>query len=141
MAHQLTNIGEEWSLKTNLDGASVSILVYNDATDDPGDADDLSAITTEPSDGNYSRQSATLTFAVKSSDGAAVTSAQVSFDMTDTTASVDSYGIVANFESTTAGDSGAQDHLVATGALSQTYDLSNLDTLNVSAETMGHKLN
>lgn len=140
MSYQLTNIGEEWSLKTNLDGASVSILLYDDSTDNIGDTDDLSAITTEPSDGNYSRQSATLTFAVKDSDGAAVTSAQVSFDVTDTTGDVDSYGIVANFQSSTAGDSSAQDHLVATGALSQTYSLSNLDTLNVSAETMGHKL-
>jgi len=141
MSHLLTNIGEEWSLTHNLDGASVTILLYDDSTDSIGEADDLDAITTEPTDGNYSRQSATLTFAVKSDDGAAVSDAQVSFDVADTTGNVDSYAIIVNFQSSTAGDESAQDHLVGAGALSQSYDLSNLDTLNVSAETIGHKLN
>lgn len=140
MSRILTDLGEEWSLETALEGVSVDILLYNDSTDAIGDTDDLAAISTEPTDGNYVRQTATLTLVDESGDWAAETSAQVSFDVTDTTGTVDSYGIVANFTADDTSDGSATDHLVATGALSQSYDLSNLDTLNINSGTIGFKI-
>jgi len=137
MSHILTDLGEEWTLETALEGVSVTIGLYNDGTDAIGDTDDLGAITTEPSDGNYARQSASLTLADESGDWAAETSSDVSFDTTDTTGTVDGYFIVANFTADDTGDSGANDHLVATGALSQDRDLSQIDTLTISAGSMG----
>jgi hypothetical protein len=137
MSHILTDLGEEWVLETALEGVSVTIGLYNDGTDSIGDTDDLSALTSEPSDGNYARQSASLTLADESGDWAAKTGSDVTFDVTNTTGTVDSYFIVANFTADDTGDSGANDHLVSTGELSQNRDLSQIDTLTISAGSMG----
>ncbi len=140
MSHVLTDLGEEWTLETALEGASVTIGLYDDSTDAIGDTQDVGDITTEPSDGNYARQSATLTLVDESGDWAAETDAQVSFDVTDTTGTVDSYFILATFTADDTGDSGDNTHLVATGALGQSRDLSQLDTLNLAAGSVGVKI-
>ncbi len=140
MSHVLTDLGEEWTLETALEGASVTIGLYDDSTDAIGDTQDVGDITTEPSDGNYARQSATLTLVDESGDWAAETDAQVSFDVTDTTGTVDSYFIIYSFQADDTSDSAANDHLVATGALGQSRDLSQLDTLNLAAGSVGVKI-
>lgn len=139
MSHVLTDLGEEWTLKTALEGASISVGLYYDATDAVSEGDDL-PLSTEPSGGNYARQSASLTLADTSSDWAAKTSGDTVFDVSSTSGSVDSYFVVANFTANDTSDSSSTDHLVATGALSQTYSLGNLDQLTVTGGTIGWKL-
>lgn len=140
MSHVLTDLGEEYTLETALEGVSITVGLYNDGTDAIGDTNDIADITTEPSDGNYARQSGTLTLVDESGDWAAETSSEVSFDVSNTTGTVESYFVIANFQADDTGDGSANDHLICTGALSQSYDLSNVDTLNVNAGTIGWKI-
>lgn len=120
--------GEEWAQKWNYRqdninrNGSVSIGLYNDGTDSLSDSNDVGDITTEPSDGNYSRQTVSL-------DGGDVTLTQdgsgnlqaeftVTFDVTNTTGSVDAWFAVVTFTSDIVGtDTGATDHLLTTVAL------------------------
>jgi hypothetical protein len=141
MAAVLTDLGEEWTLKNNADGASLTVGLYNDSTDSISDANDIADITTEPSDGNYARQTG-VAFSARdvSGDWQMDNDSQVSFDVTSTTGTVDSYFIIANFQADDTGDGASTDHLIVTGALSQSYDLSNIDTLNINANTMGFSL-
>lgn len=142
MASILTDYGEEWMIKTNLDTASVDVGLYNDSTDSIADPDGLSSITTEPGDGNYIRQADISVSASDFSGNWGVDNdAKVTFDVTDTTGDVDSYFFVANFTSDDAGDGSATDHLVLTGSLSQSYALGNVDTLEISANTAGVSVN
>jgi hypothetical protein len=142
MASILTDLGEEWMVKTNLDTETVDVGLYNDSTDSIGDSDDVGAITTEPSDGNYTRQTGeTLSAADISGDWGVDNDNTVSFDVTNTTGTVDSYFFVANFQADDTGDGSANDHLVVTGSLSQSYDLSNVDQLDISSGTAGVTVN
>ena len=138
MSRILTDLGEEWLMKNNTDTASLDVGVYDDSTDAITDTEDLSDITTEPSDGNYSRQTGiAMSASDLSGDWGFDNDSKVTFDMTNTTGSVDSYFIVANFQASDTGDGGANDHLIATGALSQPYNLSNLTQLEISAGGVG----
>jgi hypothetical protein len=56
MASILTDLGEEWMIKNDLDAVSVDVGLYNDSTDAIGDSNDIGDISTEPSGGNYTRQ-------------------------------------------------------------------------------------
>lgn len=142
MASILTNYGEEWYHVTDISGlASVDYGLYNDSTDTISDTDDLAAIT-EPGGAAYARQSEAITVSDISGDIGFDNDNTITFDTSDSTLSVDSYFIVGNFQSTVVGaDGSAVDHLVITGALSQTYDLSNVDTLEINAGTAGNSLN
>lgn len=138
MAQTLTDIGEEWLVKSDLSTATVDVGLYNDSTDSLTDSDDVANITTEPGDGNYARQTDVSISANNiSGDWGVVTDGKVTFDLQNTTPEVDAYFFVVSFQSETAGDSNAQDHLVVAGGLSQTYDLNSVDTLEVSAGTAG----
>lgn len=137
MAAILTDIGEEWMVTTNLDAETVDVGLYNDSTDAVADTDDL-PLSSEPGDGNYTRQTGVaVTASDISGDWGIDNDNAITFDVTDTTGTVDSYFFVANFQSSDTGDGTATDHLVLTGSLSQSYDLSNLDTLEISAGTSG----
>lgn len=140
MTQQLHDTGEEY-YQDKLSGETFDVGLYNDATDALTDSEDLGDITTEPSDGNYARQ-AGVAFSSSdiSGDWALTNDSQVSFDVTNTTGTVDSYFIVVNYQSDDKSDGGATDHLLVTGALSQSYDLSNIDTLNLSANGIGTTL-
>lgn len=140
MTTQLHDTGEEY-YQDKLSGETFSIGLFNDATDAMVDSDDIGNITTEPSDGNYVRQTG-VSFSSSDSGGdwTLTNDSQVSFDVTNTTGTVDAYFIVVNFQSDDKGDASANDHLLATGSLSQSYDLSNLDTLNLSANGIGTSL-
>lgn len=146
MGHVLTDIGEEYTIKTNLDAATVSVGLYNDTTDAITDTDDYDlstgAITTEPSDGNYATQTGEAVSASdESGNWGVITDSDVVFDVTSTTGTVDSYFVVVSFQSTDAGDGSPANHLVCTGALSQSYDLSNLTALTISAGGVGWTVN
>jgi hypothetical protein len=130
----VTNIGEEWLIDEAQEGATLTVLLYDDSTDAIGESDDLSAITTEPGGSAYARQSDTIATLQISGDYGFDNDNKISFDVSDSSSSVDTVGYVANFDSSVAGDGGtASDHLVATAALSQTRDLSNYDTIDISA--------
>jgi hypothetical protein len=138
MGHVLTNIGEEYLMENNMDGISLDIGLYNDSTDSISDTDDLSAITSEPSGSNYARQNDTFSTASLNSDYGFDNDSQLSFDTTDSSSTIDSYFLVANFDSDVAGDGGtASDHVIATGALNESRDLSDIDTLNVPSGGCG----
>lgn len=136
----LHNFGEEYYQKTQAgDVSSVSsftILLY-DSSDSLAEGDDVSAITTEPGNANYSRQSVqSSNISFSQSGGDVVTDLpNVTFDLSDnsTTNTVDSWGIIVNYQSTTVGsDTSSTDHLLATGSLSQSYTLNNVDNLQVN---------
>ena len=141
MSFILTDLGEEWYAKNNVDTATLPVGLYNDATDGINDTNDLSAITTEPSGAAYGRQSAAVSAADLSGDWGFDNDAELSFDTSDSTQTVDGYFFVATFQASDTGDSTNQDHLIATGALSQSRNLSDIDTLKISAGGIGVKVN
>lgn len=133
MAHILTDDGEELMIKhfwteEATKPASFSVGLYNDATDAiaEGDGDPAVAITTEPGDGNYGRITrnfgATDQSTIQVGGDWATDIADLVFDVTNTTGTVDSWFIVVNVQ--LAGDAGAVDHIVATGSLGGSYDMA-----------------
>lgn len=139
----LTNIGEEWIMKTDVSGVSqVTVGLYNDGTgasaSNPTEATDLldaeGPDQDEPDGNDYARvTNVDITTAKLGTDWGFDNDSQISFNVSDATTTVNAYFIVVNFNSTEAGDTMATDHLIATGALSQSRDLSQIDTLNISA--------
>jgi hypothetical protein len=141
MAALLNDLGEEYTIKNGLTGSSFIVGLYNDSTDSFSDTDDLADLTSEPSDGNYARQtSVTLAASDNSGDWQADNDSQISFDVTSTTGTVDSYFIAVNFQASDTSDGSPTDHIIATGALSQSRDLSQIDTLNLAAGSVGISL-
>jgi hypothetical protein len=142
VASILTDLGEEYIIKNNLDGSTVDVGLYDDSIDQISDTDDLAAVTTEPSSGNYTRQSnVTLEQGDFSGDHGVDNTNKVTFDVSGTSGDVDSYFFEVTFQAEDTGDSSAQEHLILTGSLSQSYALSNVDTLEISANTAGVSIN
>jgi len=147
MAAVLTNIGEEYNVKNPMTG-TLTVLLYNDGTDAAGDTTDLGDLTTEPTDGNYARQSVSLESAdiviTKNANGnyqAELTNdggTDLEFDLTNTTGTIDAYFMVITFQSTEAGDGSAQDHILLSKQLSQSYLLDSLDTLTLDDLSTSH---
>ena len=135
MSYVLTNIGEEYVNKNGLDGVSLDVGLYNDGTDSASDTTDIGDLTTEPTNSNYNRQTDTFSVEDINGDWGIDNDSQLSFDFSDQSSSetVDSYFLIANFQSTEAGDGGATDHIIVTGGLSQDRDIGSIDTLNISA--------
>jgi hypothetical protein len=138
MSRTLTDFGEEWMMKTNLDSESVTVGLYDDTSGSNGtgdsisDTSDVGSVSTEPTGGNYTRQSGeALSAADMGGNWGVDNDTVVTFDVTGDSGTVDSYFVVANFQASS--DTSTTDHLVITGALSQSYDVSNLDTLEISA--------
>lgn len=137
MARLLNDLGEEYSVKTNLDAVSLTVGLYDDAAagatgDAISDTSDLAALTSEPSTGNYATQSAAMSAADISGNWGIDNDAAITFDVTNTTGPVDSWYAQANFQAVDTADGAATNHLVCTGALSQEYDLGNLTSLEIS---------
>lgn len=147
MTTQLHDTGEEFIIDYVFTGgatkpSNLTVGLYDDSTDsltDSADYDGSSGdITTEPSDGNYTPQ--TISFdstgfsaSDSSGDWIADNDSTVTFDVTNTTGTVDSYFVLVNFDSDDAGDGGtATDHLFWTGDLEQSRDLSQIDQLDVN---------
>jgi hypothetical protein len=141
MSFILTDLGEEYLMKNDTGATNLDVGLYNDSTDAIGDTDDLSAITTEPSGSAYARQSAPVATADISGDWGFDNDNQESWDTSDSSQSVDAYFLVANFQATDTGDGSPQDHLIATGALSQSRNLTDIDTLKISAGGIGVTVN
>jgi len=135
----LVDTGEEFVVKNDLSGVSVDIGLYNDATDNITDTDNLSAITTEPANANYARQSTTLSVADLSGDWGSETGSAITFDFSDVQpgdaedVTVDTGFFVVNYQSTDAGDGGAADNLFGTFALTQNRQTGEFDELEIAA--------
>lgn len=143
MGQILTDIGEEYLVKNGIDSgtATWNIGLYNDTTDAIADTSDLGAITTEPVGASYARQTSTFSPADISGDWGSDNDSKMSFDVSDSSQSVDSWFLVISFQSAETGDTVATEHLIATGGLSQTRDLSLISTLELSANSIGLTVN
>jgi len=132
-----TNLGEEWAQKyvyrqdlTGTRDTTLEVLLFDDSTDSTDDTSDVGDITTEPTDGNYTRQtinldSADVSLSLTSGDVRAT--AQVTFDVTNTTGQIDAVGAILDFQSTVVNSEGAQNpHLIYTGSIGDT-DLANYE--------------
>jgi len=142
MARLLTDLGEEYICKNNLSNVSLTVGVYDDSTDVIFDTDDITEISTEPQNTNYSRKTTTFSVVDINGDWGIKSDNRLSFDFTDLTSTkeVDSYFIVDTFTAKDVGESSDSLHLIGTGALSKTYDLSVEDTLNIDSGTVGVKI-
>lgn len=140
MANVQTNFGEEWRQRAAAQDISISSMsagLYNDSTDALGESSDVGDITTEPGGSAYGRHSIALpgdvSFTLDGSNNVQIDIADQTFDVSDSSQTVDTYFLVVSFQSTVvASDSGANDHLIVTGALSQSRDLSQIDNLQVN---------
>lgn len=140
MASVLTNYGEEWIQRAAMQDISPTTIncgLYNDSSDALGEGDDVAGISTEPAGSAYAKQSVTaptnVTFSLDGSNNLQVDIDDQTYDTSDSSQTVDSYFLVVNFQATiVSADGGATDHLVLTGALSQSRDLSQIDNLQVN---------
>ena len=120
----LVNLGAEELVKNGLDGDTLTVGVYNDATDDLGDTDTVADITTEPTNENYAVQ--TSIFPARQADGdwGVDNDSDISFDFSDQS---DSETVDAFYISDGDGD------LYATAAMTQDRDIGAIDSLDVAA--------
>lgn len=113
-------------------GKTFDIGLYNDATDALSDTSDVGDITTEPAGSAYSRQSDSASGFTASLSGGDIQIAGTTqtFDVSDSSQTVDSVFVVVNFASDVVSSDGgtATDHLYYTNALDQSYDLSQFDS-------------
>jgi len=136
----LHDYGEEYYQRTqtgDLSPVSTFTIFLYDSSDSLTESSDVGDVTSEPGNTNYSRQSvqaSNITFG--QSGGDVFTDVpNVTFDFTDNSTSntVDSWGIIFNAQlSTVVSDGSATDHILATGSLSRSYTLSNVDNLQVN---------
>lgn len=135
--------GEEWVQKTTFRqdlivsrDTAVDVLLFEDATDSLSDSDDLGAITTEPTTGNYGRQSLSLDGADLSlsiSGGDTRATGEVTFDVSNTTETIDAYAIVVDLQSDVVNSESSQNqHLLASATLDGgAVDLSTTSSVTV----------
>lgn len=134
MANLLTNVGEEYVIENNANGETLKVALYNDSTDAIGESDDLAAITTEPSGAAYAQQSSAVTTRQIGSDFGFDNDSKLSFDTSDSSSTVDHAAFIVDFQSdSVSGDASSQEHLIGVAALSQSRDLSQIDTVEVAA--------
>jgi hypothetical protein len=139
--------GEEWAQKNAFRqdlitrDTTVEVLLYDDSTDALTDASDIGDITTEPTDGNYTRQTVTLDstdVSLSVSGGDLRAEAQVTFDVTDTTGTVDATATVVDLQSDVVNAEGAQNpHLL----YSATLDIGSIDLTDFTGVNATIRLN
>lgn len=141
MAYNLHIYGEEFFWKLAFTPGEVSrptnlkVILYDDSTDSLTETSDIGDVGTEPTDGNYQRQDIPFdvnTFTVIEENADAVADmVDVIFDVINTTGDVDSWAVLGTFQSDRAGDSSANQHILFSGGLDQSYPLSKSDELTV----------
>ena len=105
----LHDTGEEWAWKTSFRqdlitarDTEIEVLLFNDSTDGLTDSSDIGDITTEPNDGNYVRQNVTLDtsdWSLSISSGDIRVTGTVTFDVDNTTGTVDAAATVVDLQS------------------------------------------
>lgn len=140
-----SNWGEEWAQKYAwrqdqiTRDTSLEVLLYDDSSDSISDSDDVGAVNTEPDDGNYARQPVTLDgseVSLSQESGDIRASATVTFDVTDTTGTVDASMTVVDFTSDIVNSEGSQNtHHVYSAMLDiGDTDLSQFTSLDVTVQ-------
>jgi len=136
------DVGEEFKQKSIYRADTLSrpttldVLLYNDSTDNLSESSDIGDITSEPSEGNYTRQSLSfdssdLSLNVDGSSNLQV-EGSVTFDTLDTGDTVDGYALVASFTSDVLNaETGSNDHIIASSTFGTT-DLSNFSDVTVN---------
>lgn len=147
MTTQLHDTGEEFIMDvvfrsdTINKPANVTLGLFNDSTDALSDGSTMADITTEPSGGAYSGQSASLDggdFTNTDSGGDwQTTISNQTFDTSDSNQDVDAYYVSVTFNSDDTNSD--EEHLFWTGQLDQMYDLNSVDSLTLSGA--GLKIN
>lgn len=139
------DVGEEFKQKSiyrqDLIGSrstSLTVGLYNDSTDSLSESDDIAAITTEPTTGNYSRQTLSLDSGdlTLSQDGSSdlQTEGTVTFDVSDTGETVDGFFVIVSFQSDVVNAEGsANDHILLSGTFGTT-DLTNFISIDVTVQ-------
>lgn len=130
MAFHLHDEGELLVLDAALSSRDMDVGLYHDGTvsgdttngDDLVDGSTYADISTEPSGSAYAVQTVAGGTTSQSSGTTEIDLGSVSFDVSDSTATVDAVYV----RDTTSGD------LIFTNGLDQSYDLSNIDTLDLS---------
>jgi hypothetical protein len=142
MADELFNTGEEYVID-HLDGDTVDVGLYSNATDALSDSEDVSDITTEPTGSAYARQSATLSTEKNANSNWSALVSDVTFDTSDSSRSVDSGFVVVEFDSDDTGDSGTVNpHLLFAFRIKDsngndtTLDLSNFNTVTLTGQSL-----
>jgi hypothetical protein len=120
----LVDLGEQELMTNGFDATTLTIGVYNDATDALGDTNTVADITTEPTNTNYAPQTAGFTVAQISGDYGVDNDTSFSFDFSDqsTSETVDAFYI-----------SDGAGNLYATAAMTQNRDIGAIDSLDVAA--------
>lgn len=120
MTNQLFDNGETFTLENDLSGATYDVGLFNDSTDNLSDSAGYADITTEPTGSGYDSQTqGTVTISTDGNGDAIVTLDPVTFNVSDSTVSVDSVYV----RDDTSGDLlfsngiGAQDLSTKDGAL------------------------
>lgn len=91
MTNQLQNSGETFVLSNDLSGVTFDVGLYNDSTDALTDSEGYADITTEPTGSAYAVQSqATVTIQLDGNSDGQIVLDPVTFDVSDSTATVDS---------------------------------------------------
>lgn len=91
MTNQLQNSGETFTMKNDLGAVTYDVGLYDDSVDGLIDSDGYAQITTEPTGSAYSAQSqSTVTIQLDGSDNGQIVLDPVTFDVSDSSASVDS---------------------------------------------------
>ena len=135
----LVNVGEEYVIKNNVDGATFTFGLYDDSTDDLTDTSVVGDITTEPENENYSTQSVTVSAENLAGNWGVENDATFEFDFSDVTdgdpevQDVDAAYVTVNFTSDELEQEEANDNLIGNFALEQTRDIGQLDTIEVGA--------
>jgi len=129
----LHNHGEEFMQDLVIDsGKTFDIGLYNDSTDSLGESADTGDITTEPAGAAYARQSdpASGFTASDVTGNIQIAGTTQTFDVSDSSQTVDSVFVVVNYASDIVSSDGGTpaDHLMYTNALDQSYDLSQFDS-------------
>ena len=130
MSDTITNVGKEYIFDEEQDGDTLTMLLYDQSTDELTQSDDLGDITTEPDDSEtYERQDTLISTTAVNSEYGFENDDEVEFDVSTNDETVDFGGYIAEFESSVAGDTEPEEHLIAFGELTETRDLSEFDTL------------
>lgn len=122
MPANLHDTGESLVLDAALGAREMDVGLFDDSTDSLSDGATYSGITTEPSGSAYSVQTASGGTVSTDSGTTAINLGSLSFDTSDSSQSVDSLYV----RDASTGD------LIFTNGLDSSYDLSSIDTLDLS---------
>ncbi len=122
MPANLHDLGENLVLTAALGSRDMDVGLYNDSTDALSDSSAYADITTEPTGSAYSVQTSAGGTVSNNSGTNEIDLGSISFDTSDSTQTVDALYV----RDTTSGD------LIFTNTLDSGYDLSAIDTLDLS---------